>query len=163
MFRKTLAIALLGVTLTAPVLARDAPPVHSIDVKTTLSDFNNPAAVVYWKFLDADLETAIAALLVNRLGDRGLDLMIDMNEVELANAFETRTGMAQTTMSGRVKVYDKVEGRHFKTFDLKVTMGQALSIPPPGNEVKAVARTNDQVYRALVTTFAQEVVNRMDN
>lgn len=95
MYGKTLAAALLGAAMTLPALAlADAPMIKSIDVETSLNDLSNAEAAAYWKSLDTDLETAIAAQLVGRLGDEGMDIKIDMNEVALANFFQSEIGRA---------------------------------------------------------------------
>ncbi|PTE19768.1 hypothetical protein C5F48_21125, partial [Cereibacter changlensis JA139] len=94
MFRKAIAPALLGALLAVPAFAQDVPMVRSIDVETSLSDLNNAEAAAYWQTLDADLEAGIAAQLIGRLGDEGMDIKIDMSEVELANYFEAAVGSA---------------------------------------------------------------------
>ncbi|WP_145105100.1 hypothetical protein [Cereibacter sediminicola] len=164
MYGKTFAAALLGAALTLPALASaDEPTIKSIDVETSLSDLSNAEAAAYWNSLDTDLETAIAALLVGRLADEGMDIKIDMNEVALANFFEAAVGAAESTMSGTVNVIDLNNNTNFKTFDLTVTMAQAAPMLPPGADITIIAPTSDEVYSAMVATYAAAVVDRIDN
>ena len=160
---KTFAAALLGAALTLPALAlADEPPIKSIDVQTSLTDLANPEAAAYWKSLDTDLETAIAAQLVGRLADEGMDIKVDMSEVALANYFQSQVGAAQSTMSGTVHVIDLTDNTNFKTFELTVTMNQALPLLPAGVDIAVIPPTSSEVYSAMVATFATAVVERID-
>lgn len=159
---KTFAAALLGAALSMPALAAE-PMIKSIDVETSLTDLGNPEAAIYWKSIDTDLETAIAAQLVGRLGDEGMDIRIDMNEVELANFLQARVGAAESSMSGTVHVIDLTDNTNFKTFDLTVTMNQALPMMPPGTDIAVIPPTSAEVYSAMVATFAVAVVERIDS
>ncbi|MGP3696701.1 hypothetical protein [Rhodobacter sp. NSM] len=159
---KTLAAALLGAALTLPALASaEEPMIKSIDVETSLNDLSNAEAAAYWKSLDTDLETAIAAQLVGRLADEGMDIKIDMSEVALASFFESAVG-AESTMTGTVNVIDLTNNTNFKTFDLTVTMAQALPMMPPGTDITVIPPTSQEVYAGMVATFAAAVVERID-
>ncbi|AXQ94910.1 hypothetical protein LV780_14510 [Cereibacter azotoformans] len=163
MYGKTFAAALLGAALTLPALASaDEPTIKSIDVETSLSDLSNAEAAAHWSSLDTDLETAIAALLVGRLADEGMDIKIDMNEVALANFVEAAVG-AESTMAGTVNVIDLSNNTNFKTFDLTVTMAQAAPLLPPDTDIAVIAPTSGEVYSAMVATFAAAVVDRIEN
>ncbi|MBZ4689658.1 hypothetical protein FAZ78_04065 [Cereibacter changlensis] len=162
MFRKAIAPALLGALLAVPAFAQDVPMVKSIDVETSLSDLNNAEAAAYWQALDADLEAAIAAQLVGRLGDQGMDIKIDMSEVELANYFEAAVGSAETKLQGTVNVVDMNNNANFETFDLTVSMDQALPMLPPGTDLTIIPPTSTEVYAGVVAAFAKAVVDRID-
>ncbi len=162
MFRKAIAPALLGVLLAVPAFAQDVPMVRSIDVETSLSDLNNAEAAAYWQTLDADLEAAIAAQLIGRLGDEGMDIKIDMSEVELANYFEAAVGSAETKLQGTVNVVDMNNNANLETFDLTVSMDQALPLLPPGTDLTIIPPTSTEVYAGVVAAFAKAVVDRID-
>ncbi|WP_444667691.1 hypothetical protein [Cereibacter changlensis] len=136
--------------------------VRSIDVETSLSDLNNAEAAAYWQTLDADLEAAIAAQLIGRLGDEGMDIKIDMSEVELANYFEAAVGSAETKLQGTVNVVDMNNNANFETFDLTVSMDQALPLLPPGTDLTIIPPTSTEVYAGVVAAFAKAVVDRID-
>ncbi|PZX58907.1 hypothetical protein LX76_00412 [Cereibacter changlensis] len=162
MFRKAIAPALLGALLAVPAFAQDVPMVRSIDVETSLSDLNNAEAAAYWQTLDADLEAGIAAQLIGRLGDEGMDIKIDMSEVELANYFEAAVGSAETKLQGTVNVVDMNNNANFETFDLTVSMDQALPLLPPGTDLNIIPPTSTEVYAGVVAAFAKAVVDRID-
>ena len=162
MFRQSFVAALVGAVLTVPACAQQPDMIKSINVETSLTDLNNPQAATYWKTLDNDLEAAIAANLVGRLGEDGKEIKIDMNEVELANFVQAQTGAAETSMTGTVNVVDLQDNSNFQTFDLTVTMRQALPMMPPGTDLLVIAPTSSQVYSAMVATFAKAVVDRID-
>ncbi|ARC87538.1 hypothetical protein [Rhodovulum sp. MB263] len=162
MIRTSLLAALLGATIAAPALAEDMPTIKSIDVETSLTDLNNPQAAAYWKTLDEDLEAAIASQLVGRLGDTGMDIKIDMNEVELANFFQEQIGAADNQLSGTVNVIDMEDNSNFETFDLTVKMNQIMPMLPEGTDVTVITPTSEEVYVALVATFARAVVDHID-
>ena len=162
MFRKTFLAALLGAFVTVPAVAQDAPPIKSIDVEVSLTDLNTAEAAAYWKSLDTDLEAAIAAQLVGRLGDEGMDLRINMHEVELASFLEAQTGAAESKLSGMVNVVDMTNNTNFNTFGLTVTMNQALPYLQPGTDILVIPRTSPEVYAAMVAAFAAATVDRID-
>jgi hypothetical protein len=162
MLRNMFLAAATGAALAGPALADDLPKVKSIEVETTLDDLNNPQAAAYWKSLDADMETAIAAQLVDRLGDEGLEINVDMDEVELANFFEEQVGAGENKLAGRVKVKDVTDNSNYKTFDLTVRVQQILPLLPEGTEVTVIVPTSDEVYSALVAGFSRAVVERID-
>lgn len=162
MFRKAIAPALLGALLAVPAFAQDLPMIKSIDVQTSLNDLNNPEAAAYWQTLDADLEAAIAAQLVGRLADQGMDIKIDMSEVELANYFQAAVGSAETKLQGTVNVIDMNNNSNFETFDLTVTMDQALPMMPAGTDITVIPPTSTEVYAGVVAAFAKAVADRID-
>ncbi|MBL3571152.1 hypothetical protein DSD19_13450 [Rhodovulum sp. BSW8] len=162
MIRTSIMAALLGATVAAPALADDVETIKSIDVETSLTDLNNPQAAAYWKSLDQDLEAAIAAQLVGRLGETGMDIKIDMNEVELANFFQEQIGAADNQMSGTVNVIDMEDNSNFQTFDLTVKLNQVMPLLPEGSDVTVITPTSHEVYTALVATFARAVVDNIE-
>jgi len=161
MLRNTCLAALIGTLAAAPVLAATGM-VKSIDVETDLTDFKNPEAVARWKTLDEDLEQAIALELADRLGEDGVEIDVDMDEVELANFFEDQIGAAETQMSGTVHVRDESDHSKFETFNLTVKMSQIMPLLPEDQPVTVIVPTSDEVYAALVTGFARAVADHIE-
>ncbi|MEO0633337.1 MAG: hypothetical protein AAFY52_04295 [Pseudomonadota bacterium] len=132
--------------------------INEIDVSVKLDDIENAAAISVWKSVETDLEAAIALRLVNQIADTGADISVNLDEVALASAFPTATGMAQAELSGRVTVMTE---RNVMTENYRLTVlardvvardlrgGAVLSVP------------NDQTYEAMIAGFADNVADRV--
>ena len=157
MIRTTLALTLALCAL--PAFAETK--VRDIDVEADLSAIQNPAAAAYWTNIATDLENAIAARVTERTADDGVKISVDISEIELANAFENITNIADTRMVGAVHVTSETDNSKFNSYELTVTVNEALPYFPPGTNVVMIKRDTPEYYKAMVEAFADAVVNRL--
>jgi len=146
-----------------PVIAQELRTVKSVDVTTELTAVQNTEAAAYWATLDTDLEAAIAERLVNRLSDGGVEIIIDVSEVELANAFQELVGTDDTMLGANVRIQEQSTNANDQNFDLAVNLNQIVPMLPVGTDLTIVPASNAEVYAKLVGAFADAVVARIDN
>ncbi|MES2845358.1 MAG: hypothetical protein V4804_11255 [Pseudomonadota bacterium] len=161
MFRKTFAPALIATLLASAAFA--APSVKSVDVAVDLAAIENPAAAAYWTNVAEDLENAIVARLTDNIKDDGVDIDIDISEVELANTFENVMNIAETRMVAQVNVTSATDNTQFNSYELTVKVEEAMQFFPEGTVITAVNLDGTEYYTAMVEAFAQSVVDRLDD
>lgn len=156
--------------LALPALA-SVDKVARIDVTVDVSAISNADAAAYWGNLEADLEAAIAARLVNRLPVEevkpdedgnidGAQIIVDIREVELANAFERELNLGDAVLVGQVTIKDDTDHSNSDGYELSVTLENAQVIVPEGMVV-VLSTDTEEAYARLVDTFAEGVVRRL--
>lgn len=171
------ATALAGVMATAAFA--DVDRVAKIDVTTDLGAIQNEQAAAYWANLDEDLENAIAARLTDRLVSEdearttsdgtqdgtpildGSQVLVDIREVELANAFERELNLADAVLVGQVTIVDDTDTTNFDAYELSVTLENARIILPEGS-LLILSTDTTQAYQRLVEAFADAVVAKLN-
>lgn len=161
MFRKTLWPALAATLLATTAIAQEPTKVKEVDVEADLSAVQNPRAASYWTDIAEDLENAIVARLTDRIADDGVKISVDISEVELANTFENLTNVADTRMVGQVNVTSETDNTEFNSYELTLSVEQALPYFPPGTVVTAITLENRDYYTGMIEGFAQAVVDRL--
>lgn len=161
MIRKTLWPALAATLLATTALAQEPTMVKEVDVEADLSAVQNPRAASYWTNIADDLENAIVARLTDRIADDGVKVSVDISEVELANTFENLTNVADTRMVAQVNVTSETDNTKFNSYELTLSVEQALPYFPPGTVVTAITVENRDYYTAMIEGFAQAVVDRL--
>lgn len=156
-----LSAAAAGLMIGAgPVLA--ATMVKDVNVEIDLDAINNPAAAAYWTSAADDLENAIVARLTDRIADDGLSISVDINELELANSFQTALNVADSRLEGQVKMSSEADATLMKTYDLTVTFDQATLFMPEGADLAAITSDSRDYYNAMLNAFADKVVENLD-
>lgn len=156
---KTLAAtALAGVLATSAFAAVDQ--IKTIDVTADLTALNNEQAAAFWANLETDLENAIAARVTDRVAENGAEILVDIREVELANAFERELNMGDAVLVGQVNIVDNTDNSNFDAYELTVSLETAQIIVPEGSVVVLSTDTTG-AYNRLVETFADSVVSRL--
>ncbi len=161
MIRTTLAAAVAATLFAGAVFADADTKVREITVDADISAISNPAAAAYWTNVADDLENAIVARITDRTADDGVKVSIDISEVELANAFENVTNVADTKMVGQVNVTSDTDNTQFNSYELTVSVNEAMPYFPPGTTVVMIARDTPEYYKAMVEAFADAVVKRL--
>lgn len=161
MIRTTFATALLAGLLASTAFADEATKVRDVTVDADISAINNPAAAAYWTNISDDLENAIVARITDRTADDGVKVSIDISEVELANAFENITNVADTKMVGKVNVTSETDNTDFNSYELTVSVEEAMPYFPPGVTIVMIKRDTPEYYKAMVEAFADAVVKRL--
>ncbi|MDX5351233.1 MAG: hypothetical protein LPJ95_11115 [Paracoccaceae bacterium] len=154
----------LAATALAGVLATSAfagvEQVAKIDVTTDLTAISNEQAANFWANLEADLENAISARVTDRLADDGAEILVDIREVELANAFERELNLADAVLVGQVNIKDDTDNQNYDAYELSVSLENAQIIVPEG-AVLVLSTDTTGAYDRLVETFAESVVSRL--
>ncbi len=157
------AIALSGTAMAEQMKIKE------IDVQTDMDAIKNAEAATVWHKLDEDLETAILAKMTDRVDDKGAIVMVDIDEVSLANNFEMATGLEDSTLRGWVKIDrtfmekgEEVESPE-ELYELTVTAMQAQAHFPDGTDMAAISVDSDVFYNAMVAAFADNITEKLSN
>lgn len=153
--------ALAATLIATTALAQDVTMVREVEVEADLSAIQNPRAAEYWTDIADDLENAIVARLTDRIAEDGVRVSVDISEVELANTFENLTNIAETRMVGQVNVTSETDNTAFNSYELTLSVEQALPYFPPGTVVTAITLENRDYYSGMIEAFAQSVVDRL--
>lgn len=132
-----------------------ARTVSSIQVNTDLQSIGNAEAIRYWQDLDEDLETALAAELVNSIDPQGVAVTVDVSELALAE-FMT-LGTDQASLTGQVIVTDPATGEELGIYNVGASADQVAVFLPEDTDIAAVPRTSSDFYSAVVQAFAEGV------
>lgn len=137
-----------------------AQTVSEIDVSVDLPAIENSEAAQVWTSLGTDLETAIAERIAPQLGEDGSEVVVDINEVALASAFENAYALEDSTLSGLVEI--RVPGLlNNEEYELSVTAGQAMSAASPDVDLASMTIASAEVYRAMIDAFADNVAQKL--
>lgn len=161
MFSRVILAGLLAV-LPASAFAADPVMVKSVDVMIELEALTNAEAATKFANIELDLENAIAALLIDRTApEDGVEVTIDIAELELSNSFTEIFNFADTKLVGNVKVKGTAENPDSANYDLIVDVNTSLPNFPAGTVVETLAVDSEVYYTTLVNTFAQSVVQKL--
>lgn len=162
----TALIALLSTPLHAAV-----DNVARIDATVDVSAIKDTQAATFWANLEADLENAIAARLTDRLVSQeakpdadgkidGAQIIVDINEVELASAFERELNLGDAVLVGDVTIRDDTDMANTDTYELTVSLENAKVVVPEG-KMLVLSTDTGEAYKRLVEAFADGVVSRL--
>lgn len=133
-----------------------AQTISEIDVSVDLPAIENSEAAKVWTSLGTDLETAIAERVAGQLGEDGTEVVIDINEVALATAFENAYALDDSSLVGMVDI--RVPGLlNNEEYELTVTASQALAALDPSIDRSSLTIASEEVYRAMIEAFADNV------
>jgi hypothetical protein len=176
------ATALAGILATSAFAAVER--VGKIDVTIDLAALQNEQAATFWANLEADLENAIAARLTDRLVSEeeqlaaqteaneaddessegvmivGSQILVDVREVELANAFQRELNLGDAVLVGQVNIKDDADNTNVDAYELSVSLESAQVIVPEGATL-VLSTDTTQAYNKLVEAFAEGVVTRL--
>ena len=167
---RTLAAGALIALLAAPTLAA-VEKVASIDARVDLSAINNEQAATFWANLETDLENALAARLTDRLAAEaarpddqgridGTQIVVDIREVELANALQRELNLGDAVLVGQITVKDDLNLSNSDSYELSVSLQNAQVVVPEG--APRVRWTDTEgAYTRLVEAFADGIVERL--
>lgn len=167
---RTLAAGALVALLAAPTFAA-VEKVASIDAKVDLAAINNEQAATFWANLETDLENALAARLTDRLvaeparpDDQGridgTQIVVDIREVELANALERELNLGDAVLVGQVTIKDDMNNTNADGYELSVSLQNAQVVVPEGATL-VLSTDTEGAYTRLVEAFADSIVERL--
>lgn len=156
---KFLSAAAALAIVAAPVFA--ATTVKDVNVNIDLEAIGNPAAAEYWSSAADDLENAIVARVTDRIADEGATVNVDINELELANSFQTALNVAESKLAGKVNVSHDSDNTKFDSYELTVTFDDATLFMPEGADLTAIASDSKDYYSAMINAFADRVAKKL--
>lgn len=157
---KTLAAALTAAALGTTAFAA-VDKISKVDVTNDLTAIKDEKAVAYWGNLEKDLEAAIGARVGDLMADEGAEILVDIREVELANAFERELNLGDAVLVGQVNVNDQTDNSNYDAYELSVSLENAHIVLAEGEVLRLSTSDTDETYRKLVDTFAEGVVSRL--
>ena len=162
MFSRALSVSLLAL-LPAAAFAADPVMVKSVDVMIELEALTNAEAATRFANVEIDLENAIAARLIDRIDpEDGVEVTIDIAELELSNSFTETFNFADTRLLANVKVKGTAENPVSTNYDLIVDVNSSMPYFPEGTVVETLPVDSDVYYQTLITAFADSVVRKLD-
>ncbi|WP_347311439.1 hypothetical protein [Defluviimonas sp. SAOS-178_SWC] len=162
MFTTTTARGLLAglvIATAAPVFAETI--VREVEVTADIDAIRNTQAATHWTKLSDDLENAIVSDLVGRTGEEGAKILVDIDEVELANSFQSAAGTAESRLVGDVAVTHDSDNTKFDAYELTVTFEQAGPFFLPGTDLSTITMDSQEYYNAMIAAFADHVVRNL--
>ncbi|MFN3846014.1 MAG: hypothetical protein ACK4RZ_09360 [Paracoccaceae bacterium] len=156
MFRKTL-LTTAALFIATAAMAQDTK-VKEVSVTADMTAVSNVQAAAYWTSMADDLENAIVARLVDRIADEGSKVMVDIDELSLANSFQNKLGLEDAVLVGMVNVSNEAK---FDTYELTVTAKTAQAFAPDGTVLEGAFADTPEYYAALISAFADGVVSRL--
>jgi hypothetical protein len=160
-----LKFALIGATALsfgAALVVQSATMVKDVEVSADLAAIVNPQAAAYWTSVADDLENAIAARITDRTAPDGVNINIDLSEIELSNSFQEALNIADTKLVGDVKVTSDTDNTDFNAYNLTVNVDQAMVLMPEGTDLSTLSQDSTEFYQAMISAFADAVVVRLD-
>ena len=147
---------LAGAALLVAACAGQREPevltISEVRVDTDLSAIGSAEAMGYWQNLSADLETAIAAEFAAQIDPAGKRILVDVDELTLANALTAGLTPQDATLAGRVTL-ENPNGTTAAAYDVTATSNDVRSYLPPGTT--RVSPTSTEYYQAIVRAFAR--------
>lgn len=159
---KALAALLLSVSFAGAALASPDDKIAKIEVSIELAELTNPAAALRYNDIAKDLQEALAARLVDRLGEPGMTVTIDLSEAELSSTFTEALGSADTRLVGSVNITDMADNSNYKSYELSVDINQGVIFLPEGAVLADLSPNSNEYYQAMIKTFAETVVAKID-
>ncbi len=159
MLTKTLTIALSTGFIATSAFA--LTEVQDVDVSVDLDAIQNTTAAAYWTTLADDLETAIVTRIANQIVEEGANVSVDIDEIALANAFESAAGIKDSVLAGTVNVTSFVDNTDYDNYDLTVTYDHVYKLMPTGTDVDVMTLDSKDYYDGMVSAFAEQVAENL--
>ena len=149
----------VALTAALPAVAQDR--VQEVDVSFDIEAVQSRDAASFWANLEDDLETAILERVSDRIAqDDGYEILIDVDEFEMSNTFQSALGKDSTIVAGvRMKNEDMSKEEYY---NLTVRLDEAgnFEFLPDGALVQTVPV--EVAYGSMVDAFADNVVTHLE-
>lgn len=162
MFRNSLVALSIAVLAGTTALAA-VETISEVTVTADLTAIQNEKAAAYWSNVATDVQDAIVARLVDRIADDGATITVDLREVELASSFERAINASDAVLVGQVNVSDMDDNTNFNAYELSISLGTAASVSADGTSFFYDTLDTPEAYQALVNSFADNVVKRLND
>lgn len=157
---KLLHVLAVSAAFAAPMASANTMMIKDVVVETDMSAIGNEAAAKYWGNLATDLQAAILSRVQDRIKDDGVTVGVDINEVSLANSFQTTLGVADSVLVGVIRITN-AEGTQLDTYELSVSIEIANRYLKDGVAPASSFTDSPEHYAAMVDAFAESVVERL--
>ncbi len=157
---KAMAVSALVVMPVSGAALADTQPIKAVEVVTDTGSIANAEAAKFWGNLSNDLKAAILARIQDRVAEEGLTVGVDIDEVSLANTFQTALGVQDSALKGIVKIHDD-EGTNFGAYDVSVTIENANLYLKDGVAPATAFTDSPEHYAAMVDAFADTVAKNL--
>jgi hypothetical protein len=161
MFTRVISAAVATALLSTTVPAFAAIMVKDVDVSVDLVAIENAMAAEHWTDIADDLENAIVGKLTDRIAEDGARISIDIDEVELANSWQSAMSVADSKLGGHVNISHESDNSAFDSYDLIVTFEQAGPFFLPGTDLTALTTDSKVYYDGMIAAFADYVVTHL--
>ncbi len=161
MFERIASTALAAILLSTAVPAFAETMVKEVDVSVDLDSINNAKAAEHWTAISDDLENAIVGKLEGKIADDGVKISIDIDEVELANSFQSAMGIAESKLVGLVNITSATDNTAFDSYTLTVTYADATPFFAAGIDLATLTTNSKEYYDGMIATFADGVVKKL--
>lgn len=159
MFRKVL-MATTALFLANAAFAQDTM-VQEVNVTADITSISNAEAASFWSNTATDLQNAILGRLVDRTADDGVKIIVDIDELSLANSFQNQLNLEDAVLVGSVNVTSDTDNTKFDTYELTVTALTAQAFAADGTVLEGAFTDTPEYYAALISAFADGVVTRL--
>ena len=157
--KSILTATLTFAALSSPIVAQETP-IESVDVTFELQDVESKVAAEFWADLEGDLETEIISLVTDRIADDGSEISIDIDEFDVSNSFQGALGV-NSELTAAIEVKNESDPSKNSFYDLRVTVDEAAKLKRDEDGAQLITHDREDVYRAMVETFAEGVVKRL--
>ena len=158
LIRTTALVTAMATAVSANTMVAD------IEVTADLTAIENYSAAEAWATLETDLETALAAQLVNQIADpdakEAAEIEIEIDSVSLANNFEKSLGVGEWVLKGDVDI-DMPDAADDLRYDLTVSADQLNAYYPEGTDMAQVSIDSEVFYNAIIEAFAANVASKL--
>lgn len=161
MFRNSLIAVSFALMAGTTALAA-VEKISEVTVTADITAIKNEKAAAYWSNIAVDLQGAIATRLVDRIAEEGATITVDLREVELASSFERAINASDAVLVGQVNVADDTDNANYNAYELSISLGTAPSVSADGQSFFYDTLDTPEAYQALVNSFADNVVKRLD-
>lgn len=157
----TLAAASLALAACVPAPQPQTFTVSDVRVETDLTAVSSRDAAAYWGNLSNDLSSAIAGEFVGQTAPDGWVVVVDVDEIALANVFQSRAGADDARLTGDVALVDPVSGDVGRVYTVSASANEAAAFLPPDRPAVALSPTSAEFYGAVVRAFARGVADQL--
>ncbi len=161
MLRNFLAAALTTTILATAPAAFAETTVKEVVVEADLSAVDNAKAGAHWATLTDDLQNAIVSRIAPLVAEEGAKVTVEIDTVELASSFESSLGVAESKLSGQVRVTSDVAMPNLGNYDLIVSFDQAGPFFLPGTDMTKITTDSKEYYDAMIAAFADYVAAQL--
>ncbi|TDT75462.1 hypothetical protein BDE40_2193 [Litoreibacter halocynthiae] len=156
---KSLVPAAAALLMSSSAFAETS--VSSVDVTVDLTAIKNESAAAYYTSIEEDLETAIVAKLTDQLSDDGASVVVDIDELSLANSFQSILGLEESELAGSVSVNNLNDNSQHQAYELTVSYLPAPIVFDPGEDIVIIRRDTADYYIQMVDTFAEHLTEKL--
>lgn len=162
MFTRVSFAALATALLSTTVPAFAATMVKEVEVSVDLEAIQNAKAAEHWTAIADDLENVIVGKLTDRIAEDGVKISVDIDEVELANSWQSAMSVADSRLAGHVNVSHENDNTAFDSYDLSVTFDQAGPFFLTGTDLTTLTTDSKVYYDGMIEAFADHVVTNLE-